>query len=112
MIRFHRTARVERRGLFGTKFVMLVLYDRVFLQVGGTSRRGWITRSPCDTRAEAIDAFQTMLEHYLTDRYTSVPWQDELLPELPPELLDADWTGVECSLPAEDDHEGRTGAVR
>ena len=82
--------RLERRGLFGRKHVMLMVIGRIFVQIGGPRDQGWITRTVGDTLDEAVQAYQDLRSRYLGRRYVEVPWAPDLMPELPMELLDPD----------------------
>ena len=66
--------RVERKRLFRTEFVMLRVRGRTLLQLGGTGRKGWMTRSVADSEDRALEARDLMVADYRRDGYDEVPW--------------------------------------
>ncbi|WP_152361106.1 hypothetical protein [Microlunatus speluncae] len=79
---------LERRGVFGRKTILMFVVGRIAFQVGGRGRRGWVTRTVADTPADAVLALQEMRQSYLFDRYVEIPWDNDLVPALPDEMLD------------------------
>ncbi len=60
-------------------------------------------------------SFQEMRQPCLVDRDSEVPWDPDLMPTVPDELLDPDWQGAEVSASAEVESEaggaGRPGSI-
>ena len=89
----HR-ARLERRRLLRSSFVVIVVSGRVCVQISGAGRnRGWATRTVCADDAQAGVVFQEMLDDHLLSGYRRLPWDDALWAELPTGLLDPDLRG-------------------
>lgn len=88
-------ARVERKRLFRTEFVMLRVRGRTFLQLGGTGRQGWMTRAVAESHAEAVTAKDLMVADYVQDGYREVPWDETSWPPVPDELFAPDYDDQE-----------------
>jgi len=83
--------RVERKGLFRRQAVLLVMRGRVFIQLDGREsarRGGWMTRTVCDSYSECLQAREAMLDDYLSNGYSVVLNDSNLMPPLPEELFD------------------------
>ena len=83
--------RVERKRLFRTEFVMLRVRGRTLLQLGGTGRKGWMTRSVADSEGRALEARDLMVADYRRDGYDEVPWDESAWPPVPDELFDPEY---------------------
>lgn len=89
--RFDRVVGVERkRRLRREEFVMLVIKDRVLVQIGGQAggRSGWMTRTVCDSQAKAAGDLHVLVADYVKQGYHPSTIDESMLPPLSEEFFD------------------------